>query len=183
MRKCTKHAEGPIRNVSFSDRKLELYAAKEYWRKQIALKIGSPIDTTGMEDDEKTGCIAPIHLKCNAALRKKLIIIKKTINQINIVEYKEHAKNTRREYIFDLRSSSVPLNIDEKKNKRIIKSIKNTELKRSSYKYLSHEVGKGKKDSLTSLRKVNVDGETTKIVYEKQELEETLTNFNIAHYQ
>lgn len=51
MQQSTKSAEGPIRNIPFSDKKLQLFVEKEYWRKKLVLCNGSSVNIEEMEND------------------------------------------------------------------------------------------------------------------------------------
>lgn len=100
-----------------------------------------------------------------------------------ITEYKEHFKTLRREYMFDLRPQSVPKKVPETVKNKIVKSISNSEQKRSSFKYLTNEVGKGKRDSLTAIRQLDSEGITTTITYDKEDMEDLLINHNRKNFE
>lgn len=85
--------------------------------------------------------------------------------------------------MFDLRPEGVVSDLPEKRKNKIMNSIAKSEIKRSSFTYLSYELGKEKRNSLTSVVEKTEGGRIIRTACEREDVEQTLIEYNRHHFQ
>ena len=72
--------------------------------------------------------------------------------------------------------------IDENLKKKIITSVKKNLQRQQSFKYITKHVGKGAKNSLKRLHKVDSLNKIIHTFIEKEQIEEAIFEHNTQHY-
>ena len=184
INKATSTAEGPLRMIPFSDIKLQAFEERQYWKKYIKLLNGSKIYKFHLYQHEENGDVCPIPTRVEKKYRVELAEIELCISSINVRKAITEANVNRDAFLLDLIREDVDVSkLKGNTKKKYLKTISNSERKKSTFKYLSEHIGKGENTALSTVIKYNKKDEVIKIGSDRHTVERMLIQYNTSHFK
>ena len=178
LNQTRKKVEGLRRNVPYSDEKIKRIRTIGFQKLKIRQLKGELIDKDLMDTKKEKYAL---EVPKQVSIQEAKVRLRRAKEEQK--KWKNKGIRKRKKELLDLYPKEIDEEqISEKKQKKILKGIKNRLMRHTSFKYISKHIGKGERGSLKRLYELDENNQITKTSVSKEEIESAIIQHNYKYY-